>query len=61
MDPSTAKGMSSEHVAHQVMCAVAQGKRDVLLANAIQQAAVYLQLFSPATLDWILSMRAKVA
>ena len=61
MDPSTAKGMSSEHVAHQVMCAVAQGKRDVLIASAVQRAAVYLQLVSPALLDWILTMRAKVA
>ena len=52
--------MSSEYVAHRVMCAVAQGKRDVMLANAIEQAAVYLQLFAPSILDWILRVRAKV-
>lgn len=60
MDPSTAKGMSSEYVAHQVMCAVAQRQRDVVLASAIQRAAVYLQLFYPALLDWILRRRTKV-
>ena len=59
-DPNTASGMDSHYVAMEIVMAVATGKRELVLAKAHHQLAIYLKLFCPGLLDWMLQRRSKV-
>ena len=59
-DANTARGMDPHYVAHQVMVAVATENRELVIAKVHHSLAIYLKLFFPSLLNWILTKRSKV-
>jgi dehydrogenase/reductase SDR family protein 7B len=59
-DVTTAKGMSPEYAAQQILQCIAEGGRSLVLATPTHHLALYLSFFWPSLLDWILQRRAKV-
>ena len=59
MDNSTARGMSPETVAKEIVMAVACGKRELVVAKPLHRLAVYVNMLAPGLLDWVLQMRAR--
>ena len=57
MDATTSRGMTPGHAARAVLEGVAEGKREFLLAKPLHQVGVYLKVFCPSLLDWILRHR----
>ena len=57
MDGRIQQGMSPLGAAQAVMQAVAEGKRELVLAPLLHQLAVYLRVLCPSVLDWILIRR----
>ena len=59
-DANTAKGMDPGDVAHRVMITVATGNKELIIAKAHHHIAIYLKLFFPSLLNWVLRKRSKV-
>ena len=59
MDRRTERGMSPLHAAQSVVLAVAEGKRELVLAVPLYQFAVYLRVLCPSLLDWALGRRSQ--
>jgi len=57
MDGNIRQGMSPLRAAQAIMLAVAEGKRELLLAPPHHKLAVYLRTLCPSLLDWILIRR----
>ena len=59
MDKNTAHGMRAEVVAKAIVEGVAQGYRDIVLANPHHKLALYLNVLWPTLLDWVLQLRQR--
>ena len=59
-DRNTAKGMSAEYTAQQLLQCIAAGGRSLVIATPTHHLALYLSFFWPSLLDWILQKREKV-
>lgn len=59
-DATTARGMTPEYAAQQILHCVAAGGRSLVLTTPTYHLALYLSFFCPSLLDWILRRRAKV-
>lgn len=59
-DGTTARGMSAEYAARQLMQCIAVGGRSLVLATPTHHLALYFSFFWPSLLDWILQQRQKI-
>ena len=59
-DGTTARGMSAEYAAQQIMQCIAAGGRSLVLATPTHHLALYLSFFCPSLLDWVLQQRQKI-
>ena len=59
MDDTTARGMSPEMVAKEIVMAIACGKRELVIAKPLHRLAVYINVLAPGLLDWVLQIRAR--
>lgn len=57
LDKTTSRGMSPSKAAWAILRAVAEGKRELILAKPVHKLAVYLRVFCPSLLDWFLAQR----
>ena len=57
VDANTSRGMSPHHAAGTILEAVAKGRRDLVLAKPLHHLALYVQVFCPSLLDWVLQQR----
>ena len=61
MDDTTMRGMPPLQAAQLVLEAVAEGRRELVLASPIHKLAVYLRVLWPSLLDWMLTRKRKRA
>ena len=59
-DRTTARGMSAEYAAQQLLQCIAAGGRSLVLATPTHHLALYLAFFWPSLLDWVLRQRSKI-
>lgn len=59
MDPATEKGYSAEYVAAKTVEAVAQKKKEVVIATLLPKFAVFLRGFLPSLYFYVMVKRAQ--
>ena len=56
-DANTSHGMAPHWAARVILQAIAEERRELILAKPIHHLAVYLRIMFPSILDWILRQR----
>lgn len=59
MDDSTAKGYSTEYVAEEIIAAVLERKKELIIAQLTARIAIILRKFIPSLYFYLMAKRAQ--
>ena len=59
-DHNTMLGMPAEKAAYKTLEVIARQERESIIAKPLNHLAIYIKMFLPSLLDWILRKRAKL-